>query len=359
MLITGPGGRPRVPGPPPRRRERGGGRAGLGVDSRPMTDRILPADGAPLAVVAMGGHAFMQSGERGTHDEHVRNARTIAHHLMTLVERDYNIIVTHGNGPQVGNLLIQTERTRDEVPALPMDVLVAQTEGSLGYYLQQALLNELRARDIRRRVVTMVTQVLVEKDDPAFRKPTKPVGPFLSQEEAERRRRTEGWDIVEDSGRGWRRVVPSPVPQKVIQRHSIREAARAGHIVIAGGGGGIPICKNGGNEYEGVEAVIDKDLTSSVLATNCNAELLIILTAVDRVYLNYGTPKEQPLGAVTLSECKRFIEESQFPPGSMGPKVEAIYGFLKRGGRRGLITSAERLVEALDGEAGTHFVGRI
>lgn len=315
--------------------------------------------GAPTVVVAMGGHAFMQPGEVGTHEQHVTNARAICRRIMTLVERGYNVIITHGNGPQVGNLLNQTELTRDQVTPLPLDVLVGQTEGSLGYYLQQELLNELRSRHIRRYVVTMVTQVLVDRDDPAFQRPTKPVGPFLTQQEAESRRDEYGWNIKEEKGRGWRRVVPSPIPIKVIQRHMVREAARAGHIVVAGGGGGIPIVKSSSNNYVGIEAVIDKDLTSSVLATNVAADLLIILTAVDRVYLNFGAADQTALGAVTLSECKRFIESGHFPAGSMGPKVEAIYGYLKRGGKRGLITSAERLEEALDGEAGTHFVGRI
>jgi len=316
---------------------------------------------AQTVVVAMGGHAFMQKGETGTHEDHVRNGRLICKQVMTLVERGYNVIMTHGNGPQVGAMLSRNEMAREELPASPMDVLVAQTEGSLGYYLQQALLNELRARHIRRYVVTVVTQVLVDRDDPAFGAPTKPVGPFLSREEAERRRDQFSWVIREDAaGRGWRRVVPSPKPNKIIQRHMVREAARAGHIVIAGGGGGIPIVKSTeNNDYVGVEAVIDKDLTSAVLATDVGADLLIILTAVDRVYVDFRGPKEMPLGAVTLAECRRFIEEGHFPAGSMGPKVEAIHSFLEAGGRRGLITSPARLNEALDGAAGTHFVGKI
>jgi len=315
---------------------------------------------AQTVVVAMGGHAFMQKGEIGTHEEHVRNGRMICKQVMTLVERGYNVIMTHGNGPQVGNLLRRDELTREQVPSMPLDVLVAETEGSLGYFLQQALLNELRARHIRRYVVTVVTQVLVDRDDDAFGEPTKPVGPFLSKQEAERRRDEFGWVIREDIGRGWRRVVPSPRPIKVIQRHMVREAARAGHIVIAGGGGGIPIVKStDNNDYVGVEAVIDKDLTSAVLATDVGADLLIILTAVDRVYINFHQDNEMPLGAVTLAECQQFIEEGHFPPGSMGPKVEAIHAFLERGGRRGLITSPDRLRDALDGRAGTHFVGKI
>lgn len=310
-------------------------------------------------VVAMGGHAFMQPGERGSYEVTSRNARQICVQLMTLVERGYNLVITHGNGPQVGDLLTRTELTRDTVPAMPLDVLVAETEGSLGYVLQRALLNELRARGVRRFVVTMVTQVVVASDDPAFAHPTKPVGPFLTREEAEARRDDFGWVIGEDPQRGWRRVVPSPRPVKVIQRDMVREAAQAGHIVIAAGGGGVPVIKSPSNDYVGVEAVIDKDLTSSVLATDVEADLLIILTAVDGVYLRFGKPDAIRLGAVTLAECERYIHERHFPTGSMGPKVEAIYNFLQRGGRRGLITSAERLFEALDGKAGTHFVGRI
>ena len=315
---------------------------------------------APTVVVAMGGHAFIQPGERGVHEEQARNARLICEQLMVLVERNYNVVITHGNGPQVGDLLIRDEMTRGELHGFPLDVLVAQTEGSLGYLLQRALLNELRKRDIRRYVVTMVTQVLVDSDDKAFQNPTKPVGPFLSEADAKARQASFGWNIREDAGRGWRRVVPSPKPVKVIQRHMVRQAAGSGHIVIAGGGGGIPIAKSPKNgDYVGVEAVIDKDLTSSILASDVGAELLIILTAVDGVYLNFGDPNAVRLGAVTLAECERYITDGHFPAGSMGPKVEAIHGFLKRGGRRGLITSADRLADALDGVAGTHFVGRI
>jgi len=322
--------------------------------------RDEPGPEAPTVVVAMGGHAFIRPGEVGDYEDHTRNARSICRQIMFLVERGYNIVITHGNGPQVGNLLTRDELTRDELPPAPLDVLVAQTEGSLGYFLQRALLNELRLRELRRYVVTVVTQVLVDAKDPAFGNPTKPVGPFLSEMEANRRREQFGWDIREDAGRGWRRVVPSPRPRKVVQRDMVREAAQAGHIVIAAGGGGIPIAKaEGTDDYIGIEAVIDKDLTSSVLATDVGADLLIILTAVDGVFLNFGEPNEVQLGAVTLAECAQYIRGGHFPPGSMGPKVEAVYGFLERGGRRGLITSAERMSEAIDGRAGTHFVGRI
>jgi len=317
-----------------------------------------PSD-RPIVLVAMGGHAFMQRGEAGDIHDHERNAATICGSLMTLVERSYNLVITHGNGPQVGNFLLQNELTRESVPSLPLDVLVANTEGFLGYVLQQALLNHLRRREVKRYVVTMITQVLVEREDPAFQNPSKPIGPFLTREQAEERRDRLGWKIIEDSGRGWRRLVASPRPVRVVQRHMIRDSARAGHIVVACGGGGIPIIRREDNDYEGIEAVIDKDLTSSVLAAEIGAELLIILTDVPQVYVHFGKPEQQALGAVTVEEVESLYAAGHFARGSMGPKVEAILGFLKAGGKRGLITSPARLADALDGRAGTHFVGRI
>lgn len=278
---------------------------------------------------------------------------------MTLVERGYQLVITHGNGPQVGALLERDEHRGDDLPVLPLDVHVAQTEGSLGYYMQQALLNSLRRRELRRFVVTVITQVVVDANDPAFDTPSKPVGPFLSEEQARQREQEFGWAMGEDSGRGWRRLVPSPMPQKVIQRQMIGEAVSQGHIVVAAGGGGIPVRKTPSGDYEGVEAVIDKDRTSGVLARDIGADLLLILTAVDCVYLGFGGPNPEALGAITLAECVRFMREGHFPPGSMGPKVEAIHDFLLSGGARGLITSPERLDDALAGAAGTHFIGRI
>jgi len=313
----------------------------------------------PLVLVAMGGHAFIARGERGTHEDHVRNADRIGAVLMSLVEREYDLVVTHGNGPQVGNLLLQNETCSDDVPEVPLDVLVAMTEGSLGYHLQQALLNHLRVRGIRRFVVTAITQVLVHGDDPAFHDPSKPIGPFLTREVAEERRDRLGWIVREDAGRGWRRLVPSPRPQRVIQRDMIRESARAGHIVVACGGGGIPIVKDEDTRYRGIEAVIDKDLTSSVLAGDIGASLLIILTDVPQVSVHYGKPEQRPLGAVTLDEIEAYHAEGHFPPGSMGPKIEAVIQFLKSGGSRAMITNPESLTRAIEGRAGSHFVGRI
>jgi len=313
----------------------------------------------PIVLVAMGGHAFMQKGEKGTIDDHERNADAIGAVIMSLVERDYQVVITHGNGPQVGTLLLQNEIARNEAPSMPLDVLVAMTEGSLGYILQQSLLNHLRQKEIRRYVVTVVTQVLVDEADPAFQNPSKPIGPFLSREEAERRRSELGWNVTEDSARGWRRLVPSPAPIKVIQRHMIRDAARAGHIVVACGGGGIPIKTDRDGRYAGIEAVIDKDLTSSVLASDIGADLFVILTAVPQVFVEFGKPSQRPLGAVTLEEIEDLQRAGHFPPGSMGPKIEAVIRYLKAGGKRALITDPASLPLALEGRAGTHLVGRI
>ena len=316
--------------------------------------------GRPVVVVAMGGHAFMQHGETGSIEEHERNASQICGSLMTLVERQYNIVVTHGNGPQVGNLLLQSELTQGSVPEMPLDVLVANTEGFLGYVLQQALLNHLRRRKIARYVVTMITQVIVERDDPAFREPTKPIGPFLERAQAEERRDRLGWKIAEDAGRGWRRLVASPRPVRVVQREMIGDTARLGHIVVACGGGGIPIIRQQDtNDYLGVEAVVDKDLTSSVLASEIAAELLIILTDVPQVYVDYREPSQRALGAVTIEEIEKYQKAGHFAAGSMGPKIEAVIAFLKSGGRRAMITNPDSLVDALEGRAGTHFVGKI
>jgi len=314
----------------------------------------------PTAVVAMGGHAFIKPGQRGNYLDHVNNATEVSQALMVLIERGYRIVITHGNGPQIGDQLTRTEVSASEVPRLPLDVLVAQTQGSLGYYLQRALLQELHTHNIARFVTTMVTQVLVSPDDPAFDNPTKPVGPFMSREAAEKKRDEYGWEIIKDLNRGWRRVVPSPKPQKIVQAAMIREAVRSGNIVVAAGGGGIPVAISPDTgHFLGIEAVIDKDLTSGQLATEVDADLLVILTSVEGVFLNFGEEDERQLGAVTMADCRRHIDAGHFPPGSMGPKVEAIYGFLRRGGQRGLVTNAESLRDALDGQAGTHFIGRI
>ena len=311
----------------------------------------------PIVLIALGGHALMMHGETGTISEQERNAASICRQLQTLVDRDYHLVVTHGNGPQVGHLLLLNESSDGSVPLMPLDVLVAETGGSLGYFLQQAMLNELRRRQIKRYVVTVITQVLVDPEDPAFKDPTKPIGPFLSREEAERRRDEKKWTIIEDSGRGWRRVVPSPKPVKIVQRHMIRESAVAGNIVIACGGGGITIIKKPDDSYEGIEAVIDKDLSSAILANQVGAELFVILTEVPQVYIRFRQPDQQAIGAITSGQLMDLHRAGEFPSGSMGPKVEAVCRFLEGGGKRAIITNPETLDAALAGRGGTHVIG--
>jgi len=308
-----------------------------------------------MVLVALGGNALIKEGERGTISEQEKNADDICGKLMVLVERDYNIVLTHGNGPQVGIQIIKNELAKDIFPMMPFDVLVAETEGSMGYFLQNAFLNHLRRKNIRRYVVTVITQVVVDRDDPAFKKPTKPVGMFYSEQEAKRFAETFNWTMVEDAGRGWRRVVPSPKPQKVIQRFMVRHAAQEGNIVIAAGGGGIPIWIKGNNDYEGVEAVVDKDLSSAILGTLIEASLFIILMPLSKVYVNFGKPDQRPLVKASLEELKKYYEEGQFPPGNMGPKIEAVSYFLEHGGRRAIITNPESLALALDEKEGSHF----
>ena len=312
----------------------------------------------PIVLVALGGHAFMKKNEDAGVAVHEKNAAEICGILADLVDNKYKIVITHGNGPQVGNLLLLNESGDPSVPRMPLDVLVAQTEGSLGYFLQQAMLNELLRRGHEKYVMTVVSQVLVDGADPAFKSPRKPVGPFLSQAEAGARRENLGWNISEDpAGRGWRRLVPSPKPVRVVQWRMIKESAEAGHIVIACGGGGVPVVEKADGGVEGVEAVIDKDLTSSILATQIGAEILVILTEVPNVYQDFNTPEERPITAVTVEELREMQQSGAFPAGSMGPKVQAAVDFLDRGGKRAVITDPEHLLSALSGRGGTHVIG--
>ena len=309
--------------------------------------------GARLVVVALGGNALLQAGEKGTIQEQERNAVQTCRHLLPLLKNDYHIVITHGNGPQVGNILIRNEEASKIVPAMPLDVCVSDSEGSLGYILQQAILNELRRHDIPRYVVTMITQVVVDKNDPAFKNPTKPVGPFYSKEKADQLKKDRQWHLKEDSGRGYRRVVPSPQPVKIIQRPMIRDLAKAGHVVIALGGGGIPIWKKSNGDYEGIEAVIDKDRASSVLAREIKADRFVMLTTVPEVYLNYGQPNQKPVRQMTLTTAKKYLAEGHFHVGSMKPKIEAAVSYLEKRNGKVIITSAEKLSQAMFGQAGT------
>jgi carbamate kinase len=307
-------------------------------------------------VVAFGGNALVRDGEEGTQWEQIENARETARVLVPLLREGHELALVHGNGPQVGHILIQVEEAVTKVPPQSLDVCVAQSEGSIGYMLELALLNALRRERLRRQVVTIVTEVVVDQDDPGFRRPTKPIGPFYTRFRADYLIRKQGWNMIEDAGRGWRKVVPSPRPLEVVQMPALREAVAAGHVVIAAGGGGIPVYRTPGGELKGVEAVIDKDYTAALLAAGLGADLLVSLTGVDQVSLDYGQPHERKLRRMTTIEAREHLSAGQFPEGSMGPKVRSGVEFVEAGGGGVLITSAARLAAAVRGRAGTRIV---
>lgn len=311
-----------------------------------------------VAVVALGGNSLTQKGQRGTIHEQFANARASVQTIWHLIEMGYQLVITHGNGPQVGDMLIQMESAMDQVPAQPLGVIGAATQGSIGYMIQQTIQNQLilEGRDIP--VVTVLTQVVVDRYDPNLSKPHKPIGAiFYTEEEAKKRMHDLGWHMVEDAGRGWRRVVPSPEPLEIVELDVIESLLEAGSIVIAAGGGGIPVKIERDGRYEGVDAVIDKDLASGLLARALNAELLIMLTAVDRVVLNFGTEKAEPLDRLTVHQAREYLKEGHFPPGSMGPKIMAAIEYLIRARRKHMrkviITDHQNLRQAIHGKAGT------
>ncbi|MBN1449124.1 MAG: carbamate kinase [Bacteroidetes bacterium] len=308
------------------------------------------------ALIAIGGNSLIRAGERGTIDEQLANAHATARSLAGMVKRGWRIVITHGNGPQVGAALLRSERAAREVYTHPLDVCVATTQSEIGYLLQRAMEFELRQLDLTTPVLTVLTQVRVDPDDPAFTHPTKPIGPFYSKEEAERKKRTLGWDIVEDSSRGWRRVVPSPEPKEVFEQHIIRHLLDEGMIVIACGGGGIPVIEHPGNRVEGSEAVIDKDRASALLASELTVDLFVISTDARQVYVDFKKSTQRGLDRITADELQKLADEGQFPPGSMGPKVESAIRYLHNGGKEVIITSYEYLNDALDGRDGTRIV---
>jgi carbamate kinase len=316
---------------------------------------VRPAAATRTALVAVGGNSLIRVGEAGTIQQQVANVRCTARAVVNLVRSGFRLIMTHGNGPQVGAALLRSERASDQVPGHPLDVCGASTQGEIGYLLQQALRAELAAAGMKMPVASIVCQTVVNADDPAFQHPTKPIGPFYAKDEAESRQRSLGWSIVEDASRGYRRVVASPEPIRIVEDDVIRLLLGLGVLVVAAGGGGIPVvCRNGG--FEGVEAVIDKDRASALLATSLGVDLLIISTDADRVYLDYKKPTERPLTRVTAAEMQRYYDERHFPPGNMGPKIESALRFLQAGGQEVIITTFELLVDAVHGTAGTHIV---
>jgi carbamate kinase len=306
-------------------------------------------------LVAIGGNSLIRAGEKGTVAEQSANARRTAAALVSLIRDGHRLVITHGNGPQVGAALLRSERAADQVPPHPLDVCDATTQGEIGYLLQQSLHNELMRAGIHVPVVTVLTQVMVSPSDPAMQNPSKPIGPFYSHADAEERRRLFGWQIVEDAARGYRRVVPSPEPIDVVELEVIRDLVDDGVLVIAVGGGGIPVmCRE--DQLVGVEAVIDKDRASALLAAKLGAKMFAISTDTDYVYVNYKRPGQQPLPRATAAEIEAHHRAGHFPPGNMGPKIESALRFLRSGGEEVIITSYEHLAEAVHGTSGTHIV---
>jgi len=309
-----------------------------------------------LALIAFGGNALLSERQKGTQEEQIENAEQAARLMASVVRKGYELIIVHGNGPQVGNLLIQQEAAAGRIPSYSLDICDAMTEGSMGYMLERALVNEFRRHSVDKEATTVVTMVLVDKNDPAFAKPTKPVGPFYTVDRAKDLMIEKNWTMVEDAGRGWRKVVASPKPIDIVPRWIISDLVRAGRIVIAAGGGGIPVILNANGLYEGVEAVIDKDYASSLIARETGVDLFIILTAIDRVCVDFGKSTQRDLPVLPVSEAKRLLAEGQFPPGSMGPKIRAAIEYIEAGGNEVLITDAAHLRAALLGRSGTRIV---
>lgn len=306
-------------------------------------------------VIALGGNAILQPGQKGTAEEQRANVAATAGAIVSLIEMGHRVILTHGNGPQVGNILIQNEAGAAEVPAMPLDICGAESQGLIGYLIQQALRNEMVARGLAASVVALVTQVVVDPADPAFANPSKPVGQFYPVDKAEGLM-AGGWKMKEVRPGLWRRVVPSPDPIRIVERDDIRRLIESGTIVIASGGGGIPVIEAADGRLTGVEAVIDKDLAGQRLAADIQADVFAIFTDVDRVALAYGTPEQRFLDRMTLDEARGYLAAKHFPPGSMGPKVTAVLRFLESGGQRALIAAMRDAAEALEGRAGTTIV---
>ncbi len=307
-------------------------------------------------VIALGGNSISRNHEKGTFPEQYANLERTSEQLMGLLASDNRIVITHGNGPQVGNLLLATEAAKDVVPAMPLDICGAATQGFMGFMIQQTLANRLRAAGFRHHITTVVTQVIVDSSDSAFNHPTKPIGPFYKLEEAQKLKQERGWQMIEDSARGYRRVVPSPIPMKIQQARIIKSMLDAGEIVIAVGGGGIPSVREKDGSLCGVEAVIDKDYASSRLATEIDADVLLILTAVEYVCRDFAKPTQQALEHLSLAEAKQLLAQKQFGTGSMEPKIKAAIMFLEGPGRPGrevIITLPETAVKALEGKTGT------
>ncbi len=307
-----------------------------------------------LAVVAVGGNSLIKDkNHQSVPDQYAAAAETMVH-IADMIEAGYRVVITHGNGPQVGFILLRSEIARSQIHPVPLDSCGADTQGAIGYNFQMALGNEFKKRGIKKPVVTVVTQVLVDKNDKSFKKPSKPIGEFYTEAEAKERIAKDKWDMVEDAGRGWRRVVASPLPIEIIEEDAIKTLAERGFMVVAVGGGGIPVVKDDAGILHGTAAVIDKDFASALLASNIGADVFVISTAVEKACLNFGKPDQKTLDKVTVAELEKYCAEGHFKPGSMLPKCEAIIKFLKNGGKHAIITNPENLARAVKGKAGTH-----
>ncbi len=304
-------------------------------------------------VVALGGNAITREFEEGNITEQFANTRRSLNGVVHLIRQGHRVIITHGNGPQVGNALIRVEETRGVVPPLPLGVIVADLEGGMGYMIEQCLQNKLNDAALHREVTTVLTQVVVDPEDPSIREPSKFVGPFYKKEQVPELEKTRGWIMKEDKGRGYRRVVPSPLPREIVEKNVIKTLLEAGGVVVAAGGGGIPVYRDERGWLEGVDAVIDKDLASALLGNQVGADILMILTGVDKVAVNFGTPEQQELDRLSVAEAQRYLDAGEFPKGSMGPKIQAAINFIRGGGREVIISSIENAVSALEGETGT------
>ena len=308
-----------------------------------------------LAVVAVGGNALIrEKGRESLPDQYAAVCITIPY-IVDMIENNWDVIVTHGNGPQVGFILRRSEIAAGEVHSIPLDYGGSNTQGSIGYMFQTALYNEFKRRRLSKQAAAIVTETLVNKNDPAFQSPTKPIGSFMDERTAFQHRDADGWSVMEDAGRGWRRVVASPIPVKILQQDAIMSLVGAGFTVVAIGGGGIPVIENDKGEIEGVEAVIDKDLASALFASSIDADMFLISTEVEKVAINFSKPNVQWLDKLSIEDAKKYLTEGQFGKGSMEPKIKAILSFMENGGRQALVTNPDNMLRALRGETGTHF----
>lgn len=310
--------------------------------------------GKKLAIIAIGGNSLISDSRHMSVVDQYRAAGETSRHISTLIKQGYRVVVTHGNGPQVGFILLRSELAKDTLHQVPLESCVADTQGAIGYQIQQTLKNRLRRSGLDKQVATIVTQCAVSARDPAFAHPTKPIGPFYTEAEARQHEVNDGWAVREDAGRGWRRVVASPQPREIIEEPVIKAMLEQDIVVVAVGGGGIPVVRERNGQLRGVPAVIDKDAASSLLAQHLKADLLIISTAVDHVYLNYGKPDQKAIHYMTVKEAQRYIKEGQFSAGSMLPKIVAAIRYLKAGGKRVIITQPHLLKLAVAGQEGTH-----